>query len=180
MRNWFFKIVLLLVSITLIHTAKAQTEFCNEINKNSVYIELGGNGVLYSLNYDRFFEISNRLKASCRLGFHYSENLNDNGNRFIGFPIEISGLYSIFKNKHFLEIGTGLTFMNDNDFSMDNKAQVFIWVLRAGYRYQKPEGGLFLRLGFTPMYDFYVMNPMSHIDYHSWFLFGGVGIGYTF
>ena len=179
MRKMFFNIMLLFFCFCLMK-AQAQSEFCTDLKKNTVFFEVGGNGVLYSLNYDRLFDISRKFKASTRIGLHFSENLNDNGNRYIGFPLEVSGLYSIFNNKHFLELGTGLTLMNDNDFSLNHKTTLFILAFRAGYRYQKPQGGMFFKIGFTPLYDFYIINPKDHIIYSTWFLFGGIGIGYTF
>jgi hypothetical protein len=98
----------------------------------------------------------------------------------MGSPIEISILFSNINNKHFFEIGTGLTFLNEKHLDNNHTDDLIILVLRAGYRFQKPTGGFFLKTGLTPMYDWIVINPEPNIDYHSWILLFGIGVGYTF
>jgi len=178
-------IVLSTILICFLSSVKAQTDSINAdtikiLKKNTMFIEFGGNGMLYSANYDRFFKISNRFNASLRIGFHYSRNFNKNGIQLIGLPVEMSALYSIYKKKHFIELGTGVTYLNQEDVNSKVVVDLFILALRVGYRYQSPNGGFFLKIGFTPLYDLFVINPERGVKYHTWVLWGGIGIGYTF
>jgi len=180
MKNLFLKIIFsffILFSSLIVHS---QTDYSVTLKKNTVYFEFIGNAVFYSINYDRLFDITEKLKVSSRIGFHYSDNLFGNKNRLIGSPVEISGMYSIFRNKHFLEIGSGLTYLNNLNQSNDHVEDLIILAVRFGYRYQKPDGGIFIKVGFVPLYDWYVFNPDPSIKYHTWFMSGGLGIGYTF
>ncbi len=172
MRKVFLKITILLIMCFNIQNANAQSEYCTKLRKNSIFLEVGGNGIVYSINYDRLFDFSNKIKGSARIGVNYFENFNNNESRIFGIPVEFSGLYSISKNKHFLELGTGLTYFNSKKFKESQNENVFIFALRLGYRYQNPEGGLFLKAGFTPLNNF----P----DFEFWVLIGGISIGYTF
>ena len=42
------------------------------LRKNSIFFELGGNGLFYSLNYDRLFELTGKFNLSTRIGVHYT------------------------------------------------------------------------------------------------------------
>lgn len=56
MKNIKRKTILLLFFALIAQFVSAQ-----ETKKNSLYIELGGNAVLYSVNYDRIIPISTQL-----------------------------------------------------------------------------------------------------------------------
>lgn len=180
MKNLFLTIIFSFFILGSSLIVKSQSEYCNNLKKNTVYFEFIGNGIFYSINYDRLFEITEKVKLSARIGFHYTDNFIGNDNRLIGSPLEISGLYSIFRKKHFLEVGSGLTIMNNLNYNNNHVENLIILVLRIGYRYQKPNGGLFLKVGFLPMYDMYAFNPNPDIIHNTWFMSGGLGIGYTF
>ena len=150
------------------------------LKKNTVFAEIGGNAILYSINYDRLFNISKKFKLSSRIGIHYTNKFPLQYYRTLCIPIEISGLYSIYGSKHFVEIGSGLSYLNSYDRITDHTEDLIILALRLGYRYQKPEGGLFVKIGFVPLYDWLVFNPDPAVPHHTWFLSGGLGIGYTF
>jgi hypothetical protein len=75
-------------------------------------------------------------------------------------PLELSGL--IGNGNHHLELGLGVTphlatslEFNPETSELEDKV-VFgsLIPLRIGYRYQKPEGGFFFRVGYTPIIDF--------------------------
>jgi len=159
---------------------KAQSDDIENLKKNSFYAEIGGNAVLYSLNYDRLFKISSKINVSTRLGYGYTKNINGNGLRLNMVPFELSGLFPVYIDEHFLEIGSGITAINSKGFRFNHTETILALALRVGYRFQKPEGGMLFKIGYTPMYDFYVNNPDDNTTYHTWVLFAGIGIGYTF
>jgi len=178
-----FSLFIMFCSLTVnaqVNTSDSTATSDNTANKyNSVFVELGGNGLYYTVNYDRLFKFSDYIYISRRVGLHYSNNLLGNNYRFIGIPLEISGLIPI-SDRHFLEIGAGITILNRLKNSDNHNETLAILALRAGFRYQRPNGGFFFKAGFTPLYNFYVDHPLPNTNYFSWFFLPGIAFGYTF
>ncbi|MBI3502292.1 MAG: hypothetical protein HY063_10910 [Bacteroidetes bacterium] len=114
----------------------------NELKNNSAFVELLGNGgSFFSINYERLFHYKKvpLLHNSLRLGFAFGSNKYDNTTIY-NFPIEINTL--IGRQKHFIEIGFGLTAFhgtsNLNDTLLPIGERTNFWdtyLLRVGYRY---------------------------------------------
>lgn len=133
-------------------------------SKHSIYLELGGKGVIYSLNYDRRIPITKYFGTFIGMGFTHIETHGS----IISFNLQMLtpevGLY--FGNKHLAEIGY-------------SKAIIFNYIegaelqsIRFGYRYQNNPKGLMFRASFCPLYT---------NDYGgSWFPSAGISIGYSF
>ena len=129
-----------------------------DIRKNSIYLEAIGNGVLYSINYERLFPFSEYVGLTTRIGFAFFS--------FITIPLEISG---ILGKKHCFELGAGYTFiLNDIDG----------YLIRAGYRY-RAKNGFLIRV--APM----ILIPSSEYECSGFFCpeafpWIGISIGYSF
>jgi hypothetical protein len=97
------------IAITAIIIASQLIGHAQTIKKNSVYVELGGNGFIYSVNYDRIIPLSDQLKLAPRIGIEYlPQEHNQNYNK-INIPLELNILWSKQKtSKNFLESGLGL------------------------------------------------------------------------
>ncbi len=160
--------------------ANSQNLVQKELKRNTVFVEFGGNGILYSVNYNRLFYLSKKLCLSSRIGYGFTKNFNDNKLILNVIPVELTGLVPISKNKHFIEVGSGVTTVLMNYLDKFHKELILVLALRIGYRFQKPTGGLFFNVGFTPLYDFYVYNGDPNIGYHLWQPYAGMSIGYTF
>ena len=126
------------------------------LQKNTLFLELGGNGMFYSLNYDRILLDRSPWKLSGRMGGMYFPGLGEANRHLIGLPLEISYLRG--KNNHHLEIGFGFTPIYDTYPGINYQGEDYqrqdlavMGVARIGYRYQKREGGLFFKTGFTPL-----------------------------
>lgn len=98
-------------------------------------------------------------------------------------PLEVSAFYG--KSNHHLELGFGVTsFLNTSSvfdsetFETIEKVVYDAFIpLRIGYRYQKPEGGFFSRVGYTPIINF----PTSGGEEWSFEpRFAGLSIGKSF
>lgn len=95
--------------------------FCNAIavcqsaqKKNAMFIELGGNGLFTSINFDHQF--SKKLGWGMRAGIgFYSLNPFE-----LTIPVGINYLFEIKENVSFMEIGVGITY---------TKADVELYVL---------------------------------------------------
>lgn len=73
--------------------------------KNSIYAELLGNGGVYSINYDRIFQLSKQVKIVPRVGFSTLDEV-------LIFPLEANLLLSKSNtSKNFFETGIGLTIL---------------------------------------------------------------------
>lgn len=93
--------ILMLVSTQLI---AQKSDF-----KNSIYLEAGGTGYVYSINYDHSFTLSQNFKLVPRAGFATWFK-----NEPYILPFELTGVLG--KTKNYFEFGLGYTITNDNNF----------------------------------------------------------------
>lgn len=114
--------------------------------RNSVFIEAGGKGPNYSVNYSRIFKQGRKLIYSWRAGFSVLSN-------DLSLPIAITAFTPGLQ--HHLEFSIGITpylkdyktFLKKNDLS---DKQIYI-TPGLGYRYQKINGDFFLSVGVDPL-----------------------------
>ncbi|MFQ5675784.1 MAG: hypothetical protein ACE5G1_07815 [bacterium] len=136
---------------------------------NSVYLELLGNGVFFSINYDRMFS-----ESLCgRVGFSYAELDDEKGdNVFVTF-VPVVANYLVGKGKHKLELGLGALFIfaardfDETDTDVDKSG--ILGTATVGYRFQPLNGGFVFRVGFTPIF--------ADDGFAPW---GGLSFGYGF
>jgi hypothetical protein len=141
---------------------------------NALYIELLGPGLLYSLDYDRTFG-----PVAARVGIEYwslsaSGGSGSSSATFLSFPVTVSYL-GIGSLKHIFEIGAGaeITYFGGSASVLgasSSGSAVTAWgTILAGYRYQPPDGGFFLRAGISPLIGSGFFLPWPY-----------VGLGATF
>lgn len=147
--------------------------------RSANYIELLGNGGLYSLNYDYIYYYREKFKMSGRVG----ASLFPNG-YYIEQSYVIESNFIFLKNPHHIEIGPGLTLQRKfnptcADPSIYRWESIWFGMFRFGYRYQPQDDGFFLRAGITPVFyrksDCGVEFPVTQ----TWF-WAGVAVGVTF
>lgn len=73
-----------------------------ENDKNFVFIELAGNGYVYSLNYERLLYSKSMLNISAKVGLSYYNSLHNA--TYVPFSIQ-----AYYGNRSRLEIGIGYT-----------------------------------------------------------------------
>jgi hypothetical protein len=141
--------------------ATAQTEPETFTAKNAVYLEVGGSSGRYAVNYSKIFHQKGKVKLNASAGFSmWHHRLNSKTTWLPVVPLEISALYG--KSNHHLELGMGVTSYLTRSLAFDSETfenidkVVFDAAipLRIGYRFQKPQGGFFFRLGYTPIINF--------------------------
>ena len=189
--------ILVLISFTSFSQTFIDKDNLISIKKNSLYLELGGSGALYSVNYDRIMKKMKKSMTSFSIGCTYWGKIDySDGRTDIGIPVSYN--YLIGKKNNHLELGLGLTllyfkiFDNYLNVKEEQKGISPIFSLKFGYRYQKPTGGIFYRATFTPiLYAFsynktittYTNNDARIIEYsteNQGFLpWAGISIGYT-
>ncbi len=145
-----------------------------KLARNTVFIELLGNAGLglYSVNYDRIVYHKAQFGLSIRGGF----SLMPTSNRSIfvlTFPILVNLIHGK-KNNHF-EFGFGCTFQP----VVGAKSPVNRYPLTANisYRYQKPSGGFFFKVGYTPVYYYEDEDDATNIISRCLI---GISFGYSF
>jgi len=148
---------------------------------NTLFIEIMGNALLYSVNYERLIKFKSKNKIAARIGFHFSNDFNKNIQKITSIPIEFSYLHPVSSKNHYLEFGLGLLYLYDIFIDLNHVDQYFFATSRIGYRYQRRDGGFFLKAGITPLFELFVINrDPANIDYPKLYPWAGLGIGYTF
>jgi len=135
----------------------------------NVFIELGGQGLTFTANYDSRFG-NRRDGLGGRAGIGY---LAVDGDKVTTIPISLN--YLLGKGNKFLEVGLGATFTalsaQSGDFLFDDDSgSGLIGTMSFAYRLQPVDSGFSFRAGITPIF-----NKDNFIPY-----FGGISLGYTF
>jgi hypothetical protein len=149
----------------------------------AIYGEVGGRSLVYSVNFDM------RAEKGARNGWGFSGGFSRTGFSLITGTagniryrylhlVPVSLNYLLGKNKHFLELGAGTTFVlggltgykiEEYAFSDDPvRAGGMFGHFILGYRYAPPVSGIMLRVTATPLFSSKVR------------LWGGLSIGYQF
>lgn len=142
-----------------VNTSFAQgVDEVSPLPKNSLYLEVGGSGLIYSINYDRVLQDRFSVRAGVAM---YGQD---------GYFIPVVGNYLLGKGNSRLELGLGVSIMSIEFGFFDSEEQVsrIIGTASFAYRYQKAGGGIFGKAGFTPLFGEAGLLP--------WF---GASIGYT-
>ncbi|MDX8341345.1 hypothetical protein SLH46_19255 [Draconibacterium sp. IB214405] len=185
--TYTFAVILFLALFNLLITgsAQGQDEHLNELKKNSVYYEFLGTGAtLFSLHYEKNIKQFEKSSLNLDLGVGYDPPLHIDMNPSYAFPLSLNWTSGI-KNKHF-ELGIGLTYNSGVSQQIatggKTKSMDALWTsFRIGYKYQKPEGGLYFRAGLTPLLRVKKFTSIDHDDFFDKFLpFFGIGVGLTF
>lgn len=169
------KRLLIVLLLFPLYEIQAQEGFA----KNGVYLELFGNGGIYSLNYERFLSPDFSLRA----GFGSFSGESFWGSEEISlttFPL--LGNYFYGKGRNKLELGAGfLVGTKKIESTWDETSStttIFDLTALIGYRNQKPGGGLIFRAGLTPFFalsggeDAYPDEGLT--------ISGGLSVGYAF
>lgn len=165
MKNLLIILIIILKSISLF----SQNTNENSYARNTIFFELGGNGGIYSINYDRIFIIKH-LKFSIRAGmsffvFKLEENKPIKIQYSPRFPIQLNLL--IGKRNNYFVVGYGGTPYWYNDQSITGA-----FFPNIGYRYQRDEGGTFYKIEFSPC-----IFDEGEYTFIPW---GSLGIGRSF
>jgi hypothetical protein len=138
-------LLFLLLFLICSNTLAADTTLIYK-KKNSFFIEAGGKGPYYSVNYSRIFKQGRKLIYSWRAGFSLLSH-------DLSFPIAITAF--TYGLQHHLEFSIGLTpylkdyktFLHKNDLS----DKQFYITPGIGYRFQKINGNFFFTAGIDPL-----------------------------
>ena len=132
------------------------------MKRNSVYLELGGNSMLYSINYDHTMQLSQKVKLAVGGGLEYLTDISVNNTSYgTSFCLTPSANFLFGRSSHHFETGLGLFY--------PLSAGIILPSARLGYRYQPRHSGFLFRAGFTPFITSGGILPWA-----------GLSFGYTF
>ena len=114
--------------------------------RSSIFFEYLGNGILYSLNYDR--KLTNHFSG--RIGINYWVWSLLGTTRAAQMPVLVN--YLAGWSSHRFELGVGIN--SGVIWEEGDRSAVFLPTAALGYRYQPPGGGWLFRINFTPFYSF--------------------------
>ena len=204
------KVILICIFTSLLNLCKAQITALDSLNKNrndiktrTVFFEVLGSGLLYSINYDRLLNLNKKIKNSITLGASFF--INQRSETILALPMSYNFIFG--KRKNHLEIGAGfspfifsgtyLIFPKSGNLATSNYSYYsqitdysLSFVPKIGYRYQKPTGGFFFRFALTPIIGLFAYTTGSNqYDGFSYFddtrgtgilPWAGISLGYTF
>lgn len=147
----------------IINYSEKATQFFSKAAQHVLYAEGGGAGVGGSINYEYIFAQHEHIRFSGRIGLGLAPFETSNITA-VSLPIGLIGM--IGKRNHHLELGWVHTSI------FDQTGASMIGVLSTGYRFQRPQGGLFVRVAYTPYIANYNFKRYGH--------WGGVSVGYAF
>ncbi|WP_237563127.1 hypothetical protein [Algoriphagus kandeliae] len=149
----------------------AQAQSSEREKGRGVYVELFGNGITYSFNYDQRF--SNRFDG---LGFKAGVSyFAIDGSSLTTLPLGLN--YLLGKEGKYFEVGMGGTYLRgadkNNNFTVGDSRTVgdgFVGTMVFGYRREPVDGGFLFRASLTPVFTSEFFWPLSI----------GISFGYAF
>nr|WP_294795437.1 hypothetical protein [uncultured Mucilaginibacter sp.] len=169
-------------------TDSLKIDSLKKIRAENIFIEAGGAGWWFTLNYDTRFN-KRRSGLGLRIGAGYFEHTfvspfpsdlyynPPNLKKYFTLPVQLN--YLLGKKSHFAEFGVGTTFTMFNGgrgssnnlfpISKQGNQYKFVNTVTAGYRYQPLKGGFNFRLNADIFYSAIFFVPHA-----------GIGVGYTF
>ena len=145
----------------------------NAICKNSIYAELLGCGVLYSVNYERILFSKQGKSLSCRIGYAFLE-ITEGYTHIVPFVVN----YQTSLNKSIsFEIGLGTRYIYSKDvWAYPIYKNSFDFIGNVGFRFIK-FNHLLLKCDWTPQFT----SSQFTIGLHGIpMIYFGFSIGYSF
>ena len=168
----FFLIVIIqLLNSKLIFAQKFTSE---DYVKNHIFFELGGNGFLYSINYERLVTKNFSLRGGFGFWFNDDIGLGTPSGTFYSVPITAS--YLIGEEHSKFELGLGAAFFAAEDatiffVNLGDQSDLVVTTI-IGFRGSSRDGGFVFRIAFTPFF-----STSSDLKFYP---YGGVSFGHSF
>lgn len=176
--------VLIVMLIGALETS-AQSDSVSTFRGITVYSELGGASLGITLNVDKVLFRLGSWQGSVRGGFG-RYNIENNRVKFCSVPIGIT-FFNRPLGRHHKELGLNISFVRGSAFKVGYfsdpiVSEAFYLTPTIGYRFQKPEGSVFVKVQYSP---FILIKELESrlLDLRSpgWVThFAGVSFGYYF
>jgi hypothetical protein len=152
---------LLLFVMGIFSISNLNAQVAERTKSQGVFVEVLGNGLIYSLNYDtRFSQSFDGFGGRAGIGY-----IAIDGARITTMPFLLNYLFG--KEKHFFEVGVGTTLLvasaGNGGFGPvgdRERGSAFIGTMSLGYRLEPTDGGFMFRAGITPIFDSETFWPL--------------------
>ncbi len=137
--------------------------------KHAFFAEIGGNGLLFSINYN--YRLGDKFGLRGGIGFAGGkENYGSSGFTYNNsiFTIPLSANLLLGKNGKYFELGAGITLVSEKIEFLEREYSPITGTLTFAFRYQPLGGGFMFNVGLTPIFTDKYFDPFRP----------GVGIGY--
>jgi hypothetical protein len=150
------------------------------------YFELGGVNIHYTLNAEHVIGQLGNFKLNLRAGFGYKKYTSDVGlpQKFLAVPVGIQAYNYLASNSH-TDWGLGIAYIQG--INAEARSGYFNRTLvlapNVGYRFQKPTGGIFLKIQYTPgipLVEFKETPIFTSYKLRKYYHSGGISVGYFF
>ena len=180
--GWFFFALSFALTSSASFAQKLAVGAAKGTNNHVLYLELGGAGYYYTVNYERLLVHKNKFAFFARAGIEYIPF--GGADKLLHFPV--GGSFTFGEKKHRAEVGLAALFRMDfspgvgfgDGFYLTNPPTRIFLAPSAGWRFHaKPnEWGesFFLRVMFTPIIGLDVFDDRPYFLPHA-----GVSIGRT-
>jgi hypothetical protein len=149
--------------------------------QNAVYLELGGNGGLYSVNFDR--RVADALAVRVGIATWTVEDLflgDEAQVSIVSVPVTVSWVPAA--SNRGVEVGGGVLLgsrSREEAFEGGETSAGFVSLTGIlGYRYQPASGGFMFRVAFTPFFG--LGDEDEAYPDKGFFPSAGLSVGYTF
>ncbi|MEQ8469700.1 MAG: hypothetical protein RIC35_00865 [Marinoscillum sp.] len=179
MRFLFFTVLLILVAKSVFG------QIATFSKSESMYVEvLGQSATVFSVNYSRVIFANDNCYVTGNVGFgsyRFPLQIDDNRRGF-NIPVGVSSSFGKQSNHFVVGLGLGLNMAQEIE-SYEPEFLRFLLTYRVGYKYQRPSGGFFFCVDFTPTFPTHYFY-----DHRNGFLedldliahLVGFSLGYTF
>ncbi|MDR3235113.1 MAG: hypothetical protein LBT48_00085 [Prevotellaceae bacterium] len=156
--------------------------------RSAVYFELMGNSPTYSFNYDCRFSVKKSDGWGARVGVGvYSSGSDTFTGHVTCLNVPLGLNYLVGRDGKYLELGAGFTYLYRTKYQEEVSEVAFrnidksLWIgtLIIAYRYQPVGGGVFFRVGITPILNF-KKDEYSMFNTLIMPLWAGIAVGFTF
>lgn len=180
-----FNTTLLSILTFLIISSKTYAQDSSNY-KNSVMLEIGGNGLAYSINYERFLNKNINARAGFSL-FKIIENQTDKSMIVMSYPISFNYLINLARQKHLIETGIGVMNLVTSGDLVEYKGVTNYYLnpfLNLGYRYEPTKNRFLYRIGLSPFLGTTSLTNPTEQGFQPLGskvqIWGHIGIGYRF
>jgi hypothetical protein len=178
------KYILLLLFWTLISLKSMAQE--SKTFKNAVVVELAGNGLVYSFNYERHSKKDIYLRFGVSM-WRIIENQTEKSITVMSYPISLNHLINLGNQKHYLDTGIGVMNLITTGNLVEYKGLTNYYLnpfVNLGYRYSPSKNSFTYKIGFSPFWGtkswFHPTNQGFQPLGNNIQIWGYLGIGYRF
>lgn len=153
---------------------------------NAIVLDIGGNGLAYSINYERTLSSSFHLRAGVSF-WKMHEIQTEKSLLVMAYPISINHLINLSHQKHFIETGVGIMNLITTGDLVEYKGITNYYMnpfANLGYRYLPAKNRMVYRAGLSPFLGTKSLTNPTEQGFQPTGskvqLWGYVGIGFRF